>query len=221
MAARTSPLQNRVTPFGEIIATPERGLLFGNRGGCFHVEGGALTKKRWVSDHWIACVLQYTSKTPPYREHHHDLTAPNIYTGLFFLDEATAFAAGHRPCFYCRSREAKTFLAGWLAANADAVPAGTRLIGPVDAVLQRERVRRDRSKVTYEADVATLPDGTFIERDGHAWLVWRRGLLRWDPGGYVSRLPKPTGGVVTVLTPRSVVRLFASGFVPGVHPSVG
>ncbi len=112
-----TPLQNRVTPFGEIIATPERGMWMGNRGGCFHDAEQRLTASRWVNTHWITCRLEF-------KGWHREVMQPRRYTELFFLDEATAFAAGHRPCFECRRHDAKAFQSAWVAAN----PAPSRLV---------------------------------------------------------------------------------------------
>jgi hypothetical protein len=104
------PLQNRVTPFGELIAVPERGTWMGNRGGCFHTEGRQLSRRRYASKRWIVCALEF-------RGRHRTVMTPGRYTELFFLDEATAFAAGHRPCRECRHHDHKRFKAAWLYGN--------------------------------------------------------------------------------------------------------
>ena len=111
------PLQNRVTPEGEIIATPHRGLMMGNRGGCFHLPDRTLGSRRWATRQWIACVLEFKGR------HRQAMMQPNRYTELFFLDEATALAAGHRPCFECRRRDAERFAALWAETRGWPAPA--------------------------------------------------------------------------------------------------
>src|SRR5262249_35689626 len=164
---RQSPLQNRVTPFGEIIAVPQRGTLMGNRGGCFHRPDKTLGARRWVSRRWIACVLEF-------RGRHREVMAPGRYTELFFLDEATALAAGPRPCAECCRDDHERFKDAWRRGNpGERLPPGAS-IDALDAVLHRERVRPDRSKVTYRARLGDLPDGVFVALDddpGAAFLV--------------------------------------------------
>jgi hypothetical protein len=213
--ARPSPLQNRVTPFGQVMATPERGLWMGNRGGCFHDAEQRLTASRWVNTHWITCRLEF-------KGWHRAVMQPRRYTELFFLDEATAFAAGHRPCFECRRHDARAFQAAWLAANPGEVPGEDRRIAAVDAVLQRERVTRKRQQVTFEAEIGEMPEGVFVSRAAHAdiaWLLWEGCLRRWTPAGYASPEPAAAAETVTVLTPRSIVRTFAADCRPTVHPT--
>jgi hypothetical protein len=209
-----TPLQNRVTPFGEIIAEPERGTLMGNRGGCFHRADKTLAGRRWVSRRWIACVLQF-------RGRHRAVMTPGRYTELFFLDEATALAAGHRPCRECRRDDHERFKDAWMRGNPTAGLAPGDSIDALDAVLHRERVRPDCSKVTYRARLGGLPDGVFVAPDDDprtAFLVLGRHLLRWSPGGYTGRL-RNAAAEVAVLTPRSTVRAIAHGYAPGLHSS--
>ena len=149
------PLQNRVTPFGELIAVPERGAWMGNRGGCFHTDARELSRRRWVSKRWIVCVLEF-------RGRHRTVMTPGRYTELFFLDEATALAAGHRPCRECRYADHERFKAAWLRGNqALGLPAGAS-IDAIDAVLHRERVTPAGAKGTFEAALGALPDGVFV-----------------------------------------------------------
>jgi hypothetical protein len=191
------PLQNRVTPLGELIATPERGLVFGNRGR-LHDERGRI-RRRFVGRRWIACRLEF-------RGRYHGAMPAGRYTGLFFLDEATAFAAGHRPCAECRHEDYVRFveLAG---ARADAID---------------ERLHEERLGLRREHALAELPDGTFVLRDGEPWLVLGADLLRWTPGGYAERVPRPAGRalVVTAASLVEVLRAGWSGSVPFLHPSV-
>lgn len=210
-AFRPSPLQNRVTPFGDIIATHERGLFMGNRGGCFHDDAKELTRRRWVSQQWITCL---TSCRGRWRE----VMAPRRYTELFFLDEAVAFAAGHRPCAECRRGDFNRFRSAFIQGNPH-LAGGPPRAGELDAVLHRERVGPAGSKRTCEATLGELPAGVFVTFDGaEAWLVLDGSLYRWSAGGYAERRTGSPGERVAVLTPMSVVRAFAAGYVPQVHP---
>ena len=121
-------LQNRVTPFGVLVAIPARGTMYGNRGGRFHRDDQTLGQRRWASRQWICCVLQFKNR-------HHPVWRDR-YTALFFLDEVTALAAGHRPCFECRRRDAKAFAEKWAQAKGSDMPRARQM----DAVLQAERL---------------------------------------------------------------------------------
>jgi hypothetical protein len=192
------PLQNRVTPLGELIAVPERGLVYGNRG-CLH-DADMRIRRRFQVKRWISCRLEF-------RGRRRGVMPPGRYTGLFFLDEATAFAAGHRPCAECRHEDYVRFTEIW-GAKADAI----------DARLHEERMRRTR-----EVRLDDLPDGAFVLVDGEPWLVLGGELLEWTPGGYTERRPRPTG-IATLVTPPSTVDVLRhgwSGVVPFLHPSAG
>jgi len=205
------PLQNRVNPFGELIAVPERGLLFGNRGSLHSPERRIVRHHR--GKRWIACVLEF-------RGRHRAVMQPGLYTELFFLDEATALAAGHRPCAECRRADYDSFRRCWAAAHG--APAGKLpAADAMDAVLHEERLAPPAGKRTYRAEIGALPEGVFILRDGEAWLLWDAALWHGTPGGYDRRQERPVEGQVTVLTPRAIVQTIAAGYVPGVHPSVG
>jgi hypothetical protein len=205
------PLQNRVDPFGELIAVRERGRLFGNRG-VLHDAGQRIVRHH-RGRRWIACLLEF-------RGRHRAVMQPDRYTELFFLDEATALAAGHRPCAECRRQDYDSFRRCWVAASDD--PAG-RLpsADEMDAMLHEDRLVPPAGKKTYRAEIAELPEGVFLLDNGEAWMLWDSALLRWTPGGYDLRRARPSGGEVTVLTPQSMVRTIAAGYVPGVHPSAG
>src|SRR5262245_21732183 len=165
-------LQNRVTPFGEIVAVPERGLLLGNRG-ILHNEAQQLVRP-WQVQRWIACRLQFRGRHRQVMHHHR-------WTELFFLDEATAWAAGHRPCAECRHSDYEHVRAAWAAWSGAQASAEQ-----MDAVLHRDRLqghggrRTQQRKRTYQAAITTLPDGTFLCLDGVAWLRWRGQLLAWS-----------------------------------------
>jgi hypothetical protein len=190
------PLQNRVTPLGELIATPARGLVFGNRGRLHDDE--RRIRRRFVGRRWIGCRLEF-------RGRYHGAMPPGRYTGLFFLDEATAFAAGHRPCAECRHDD-YVRLVEICAARADAI----------DARLHEERLGPRRERALDE-----LPEGAFVLRDGEPWLVLGDELLRWTPGGYTQRVARP-GGRAIVITPPLLVKVLHAGWagvVPFLHGS--
>ena len=199
------PLQNRVTPFGELVATPARGTMFGNRGGRFHRDDQSLGQRRWASRQWICCVLEFKNRR-------HSVWGRG-YTDLFFLDEVTALAAGHRPCFECRRRDAKVFAEKWAQANGSSFP----YVDEMDRVLQAERLD-GRVKRTHELPFAKLPDGTFLSLDGEAHAVRGPHLLRWSDRGYVEKLAQPRGSV-KVLTPPSIVAVLSAGYAPQWHPT--
>jgi hypothetical protein len=209
------PLQNRVTPEGEIVATPHRGLMYGNRGGPFHRPDQTLKPRHWHSKLWIACRLQFKGR-------HREVMQPNRYTELFFLDEATALAAGHRPCFECRRREAETFAALWARSHG---LAERPRAAEMDEVLHAERVGPGGRKVTFPARLADIPSGTFVRcaADGgvlRPHLVAGNHLLAWDHVGYAKPVPKSiVSDKVEVLTPRSIVAVFSAGYCPMLHPS--
>ncbi|MBB3950819.1 hypothetical protein [Aureimonas jatrophae] len=201
------PRQNRVTPFGALIATPDRGTLMGNRG-ILHDAAGHLGTRRWAHPHWVACRLDFGSRRRP-------IMAPGRYTELFFLDEATSLAAGHRPCAECRREDFGRFRAAWALAHP-AEPASAPLI---DRRLHAERVRRDRTQVTFEHPARTLPVGTMVQLGGAAWLVSGDTLRRWHGGGYGEARARPDGSV-TVLTPRPTVAALEAGYAVALHSSV-
>jgi hypothetical protein len=205
------PLQNRVTPAGDPIATAARGTLMGNRGR-LHDDARRVVRRVVPSYRaWVTCVLAF-------RGRRRAVMTPGRYTELFFLDEATALAAGHRPCGECRRADFQRFKAAWRAGNPrHRLPAGCR-IGAIDAVLHEDRLAPGGGQRTYEAALAALPDGTFVRRPGEPTphLVWRGALRPWSPAGYGAPRRPPGGGRVTVLTPRSTVAAIAAGYVPGV-----
>lgn len=190
------PLQNRVTPLSEIVPVPARGLVYGNRG-CLHDSGGRIVR-RYGTRRWIACRLEFKGW------HRSPLMQPGKLTELFFLDEATAFAAGHRPCAECRREDYRRFLTLAGASRAD----------ELDERLHAERLGPHRT-------AGDLPDGAFVLRDGEPWLVLGDELLRWTPGGYADRIPRPSGDAVAITpaTTLEVLREGWDGLVPFLHPS--
>jgi hypothetical protein len=193
------PLQNRVDPYGRIFRTPARGTFFGNRGGALHNDRREIVRS-YTNRRWITCVLQF-------KDRHREVMTPGRYTELFFLDEAVAFAAGHRPCAECRRARFNAFREAWGGGPALRAPE-------IDAELHAARIDRQGRKVTYEVPLCGLPDGCFIEKDGGAWLVWRDMLLPWQPEGYGPAIPRPGDLSVTVLTPRPIVECFHRGYRP-------
>jgi hypothetical protein len=199
------PLQNRIDPFGNLFATPARGTLMGNRGGRIHTDDKKLTSRRWVSRQWICCVLDFKGRQ-------RDLWG-RYYTELFFLDEVTAFAAGHRPCFECRRRDAERF-ATLFVGNAERAAAPA-----MDKMLHAERLDGKAKRLTRHA-LDTLPDGAMIARDGEAFAVRGPRLLRWTPSGYAAAEPRPRGIEVDSLTPPSMLKVLNAGYLPRWHGSV-
>lgn len=198
------PLQNRVTPFGDIVALPGRGLMMGNRG-ILHDDARRIVRSSQVR-RWIACRIEF-------RGRHRVVMRPHSYTELFFLDEATALSAGHRPCAECRREDYLRFRSLW--ETCFGAPASA---DDMDAELHANRVA-GRTKRTYHDDLAHLPDGAYIVLDGKAWLVLGAELLAWSDDGYTSRQPRPRHRDVEVLTPRPIVAVLAAGYRPTVHPS--
>jgi hypothetical protein len=201
------PLQNRVTPFGELAVVSARGLFMGNRGGRFHTDVKTLTARRWASRQWICCVLDFKGR-------HRDVWG-RFYTELFFLDESTALAAGHRPCFECRRRDAMDFAERWrLAHRLRARPKAAEM----DAALHGERLR-GRAKRLHRCDIDVLPDGAFIALGEGAFAVRGDALLHWTPQGYAETRKRPRGVAVDALTPPAILAVLSSGYVPRWHPS--
>lgn len=202
------PLQNRVTPFGEIVVDPSRGMFFGNRGGRIHGPGQRLTKRRWASRAWICCVLSFKGRQ-------RQLMSPDSYTELFFLDEVTALAAGHRPCFECRRKDALSFF----NAYAEARQLEHRPSAPeLDRVLHASRLD-GKAKRLEPAPSEKLPTGTMVVHETSAWAVHGELLLKWSFEGYSQCVAKPTGSVFQVITPHPMVEALRLGYNPVFHPS--
>ncbi|PWT91567.1 MAG: hypothetical protein C5B56_03635 [Proteobacteria bacterium] len=209
------PRQNRVTPTGQIIATPERGMFLGNRG-VLHDDQGRI-RRAWQLKRWLICLLDFKGRRRV-------VMTPGRYTELFFLDEATGLAAGHRPCAECRRDRFDAFRTAWLSGNPRIVES-QKLYAPIlDDHLHTERSAPDRSKLLYPANLDELPNGVFIRRHAlgdEVHLVWDDRLLIWSPGGYQGSQPRPKGEDVLVLTPKSIVGAIRAGYTPQIHPSAG
>jgi hypothetical protein len=205
------PRRNRVTPLGELIAVPARGLVYGNRG-CLH-DAHAVIRRPYAGKRWIACRLSFRDRR------RQPLMAPGRYTELFFLDDATALAAGHRPCAECRRVDYARLLAVWSDVHPGQVGADA-----IDEQLHAERVARGtRERTWHDAPLDDLPNGSFILLEGAPWLVLGSELLRWSPTGYTDRRPRPRRCPARLVTPPSLLELLRADWrpvVPLLHPSV-
>jgi hypothetical protein len=194
------PLQNRVTPFGEIVATPHRGRFTGNRGIIHDPATRTLLKRRWSSKAWITCVCEF-------RGRRRRVMATRSWTELFFLDEATALAAGHRPCFYCRRAEAEVFRDAWAQGNGGGRPRATQM----DAVLHAERCEgRGKRLHPLRGPLSDLADGTMVASGGESYLIARGAVWRWSFAGY-----SPASATLVdpqLLTPPSIVNALRAGY---------
>lgn len=206
-------LQNRVLPDGSIIATAARGTMLGNRGGCFHRADQTLRPRHWASRQWICCRLHFKGRR-------RTVMSPGLYTELFFLDEATALAAGHRPCFECRREDAEQFGSLWSQATG----SGRRPTAPeMDEILHAERLDREGRKATHSERAAALPDGAIVrvaESGGTQSFVLlsHNAAWEWSLDGY--RLARPLVGPVDVLTPPTIVHILRAGYRPQLHESL-
>lgn len=210
-----------MTPYGELIAVPERGMFWGNRGVLVDDRGELARYSRGRM--WIICLLSFNGRQRTQWQ-------PRRLTEIYFLDEATAMAAGHRPCGECRYRDYQRFKRCWIEAFGGPVPSATQ----IDARMHADRLldggaRRDRFagatvRRTYTAPVGSLPDGAMVTVEGASWLVCDGELLAWTPGGYRERRPVAEVGAggadeVSVITPRATVAVLAAGYRPVLHPS--
>jgi hypothetical protein len=201
------PLQNRVTPTGDIIATPHRGLFTGNRGIIHDPATKTLLKKRWSTPAWITCVCEF-------RGWRRKVMGGRSWTELFFLDEATALSAGHRPCFFCRRDDANRFRAAWEEGN------GVRrvLARDIDAVLHRERLSGAKKRLhAVQMPMEELPDGAMLQEGAESFLIVRGRALLWSPAGY-RKAPTAIKDAM-LLTPPSTLRALLAGYRPVVDRS--
>jgi hypothetical protein len=201
------PLQNRVTPFGDIVAVSERGTLIGNRGIIHDPATRTLLRKRWTTNVWVTCRCDYKGIRRA-------VMATRSWTELFFLDEATALAAGHRPCFLCRRDAAKAFQMAWAASHRGPLAPASQ----IDTVLHSERVRSGAKRIhALTHEITDLPDGAMVAVGDQAFVVAEGRPLLWTAGGYL-----PMSGplrVDGVLTPPATVAALRAGYRPKLHPS--
>ena len=203
------PRQNRVDPFGEIIATQDRGMFMGNRG-VLHDQEGRI-QRAWLGKRWLVCVLEFRGRK-------RTVMSPRHYTELFFLDEATALAAGHRPCAECRRERFNAFRYAWRLEEYSHPPTAAE----IDNRLHTERLAPDKKKKVHLANLADLPNRVFVKMADwgeNAYLVWNDKLLLWTTGGYSGKKKRPHDAKVEVLTPKSTVQVIRAGYVPEIHPS--
>jgi hypothetical protein len=201
------PLQNRVTPSGEIVSTPQRGLFTGNRGIIHDPATRTLLNRRWSSKAWLTCVCEF-------RGRRRDVMGTRSWTELFFLDEATALAAGHRPCFYCRRADANAFRAAWQRGNGVAHATAPE----IDEVLHFERLN-GRAKRLHElpAPMEKLPDGAMVQAMEESYVIARGRALLWSFDGYREATSPMRNAML--LTPPSTLRALNAGYRPLLHPS--
>lgn len=203
------PLQNRVDPFGNIHAASARGTFMGNRGGCFHRDDQSLKPTHWASRQWITCLLEFKGRK-------RKLMQPGLYTELFFLDEATALAAGHRPCFECRRADALAFRAALVSRRVFDDPP---LVAELDTLIAGEVQARHRQKLPLGRSIPdALPDGAMFEHRGRAWLKWQDAGFLWSFNGYETATELPDEDV-GCLTPSATLEALRGGYLPTLHSS--
>jgi hypothetical protein len=199
---RPSPLPNRCAPDGSLHAVAARGTLMGNRGGRLHRADGTLGAARWRSRAWIACVTAFRGR--------HRAVWGDGYTEIFFLDEATALAAGHRPCFECRREDARGFAAAWGRAEGTSPPRAPDM---------DRRLHAERMATPERVALAALPAGAIYAEAGRFFLRTARGARAWSFEGYGPERGVDTAAVVAAVTPRAVRAALAAGYRPMLHPS--
>ena len=203
------PLQNRINPFGEIFVSESRGTFTGNRG---VIHKNKKIVACFKTKYWITCVLEY-------KGFRRQVMTENRWTELFFLDEATAFAAGHRPCAFCRNAVYKTFKKLWIDSNAKNYELVDHSIKTIDKILHAERINIEGEKILFTATLKELPDGVFVQLTDttESYLYFNQQLLKWTPFGYTKIFPLSPQTEVKVLTPKSITNVFAGGYVPEIH----
>ena len=202
------PLQNRVTPLGDIVADPNRGLFTGNRGIIHDPATRTLLRKRWSNPAWLICVCEF-------RGRRRKVMGGRSWTELFFLDEATALAAGHRPCFYCRRDDANRFRAAWEKGNR----VRDVRMHDIDTVLHHERLDHGKKRLhALLVPLDQLPDGAMVQQGEESFLVTQGRALLWSPAGYAAMEYHPAEA--TLLTPPSTLRAMNAGYQPVLHPTV-
>ncbi len=196
-------LQNRVTPYSDLVAVPERGALMGNRG-VLHDDHRQIVRFS-RGRRWIACLTEFKGRRRA-------PMTPGHYTELFFLDEATALAAGHRPCHECRRPDSLLFREAWArATGADPTTA----LETLDRSLHEDRLEAPGRMRRWSAPADELPDGAMVEMGGEAYLIWEGAVRAWTPGGYTLARRTPAGRL-RVLTPRAICATIAAGYRPAV-----
>jgi hypothetical protein len=198
-------LQNRVDPFGSMIKTPERGKWLGNRG-VIHNPDKQIVRAYKVKA-WIICELEF-------RGRRREVMTPNRWTELFFFDEATAFSAGHRPCFQCRYKAHILFKELWLKGNPQYGFTMKTPVAAIDNIIHKERITQEKKKQTYQANIKELPDGAFVVFNNAPYLVKAYKIHKWSPAGYDQPIDLPNTENITILTPQSILNAFRAGYLP-------
>lgn len=205
------PRQNRVTPFSTLTATSARGTFTGNRG-CLHNDHGQI-RRQFQGKRWIICLLEF-------KDRKRSIMTPGQYTELFFLDESTALAAGHRPCAECQRERFNLFREFWIKANPEIANTSRPTATTLDSILHQERITTSSQEHRFCSSIENLPDGAFVTDDEQiAYLVLRNQLLRWSPTGYEHPPVHFIRYPARVLTPASVVRSLAAGYPVSIHLS--
>ena len=202
------PLQNRVTPFGDIVAIAQRGRFTGNRGIIHNPATRTLLKRRWASKAWLVCLCEF-------RRRRRAVMSGRSWTELFFLDEAVALAAGHRPCFFCRRQAAQAFRYAWGCGRAVKLPRAAEM----DEVLHAERLDHGRKRLhALPSRPDDLPDGSVIAAAGEAYTLANGSAFRWTPEGYdrAAEIPRASA----LVTPPSTLGALRAGYRPVLHPDV-
>lgn len=203
------PLQNRVTPFGDIVAIPQRGLFMGNRGIIHDPATRMLLRRRWSTKAWITCACTY-------KDHHREVMSRQSWTELFFLDEATALAAGHRPCFFCRRDAARSFQAAWKAGHGGGAKPTA---GEMDATLHRQRLIGGKKRLhPLPTPLSHLPDGAMVAVGNEAYLVVAQRTFLWSADGYFAA--DPPSDIDGLLTPPATVKAMLAGYGAVLHPAI-
>jgi hypothetical protein len=203
-------LQNRVDPFGNLIRTPARGAWTGTRGVIHNYEQEIIRPYKLKA--WLTCKLEFKGRQ-------RKVMSPDRYTELFFLDEATAFAAGHRPCCECRRDDFDKFKSLWLDGNPEYNFDKKTSIQKIDNVLQSERMNKDKSKVTFEENIHKIPNGAFVLYNENPFLIVNNKMFLWSPFRYDKGISLPKTNKLIILTPKSIVNTFNAGYMPQIHTS--
>lgn len=204
-------LQNRVDPFGNLIKTEARGSWTGTRG-VIHNDQQEIIRTFKLKA-WLTCKLEFKGRK-------RKVMSLDRYTELFFLDEATAFAAGHRPCCECRREDFNKFKSFWLAGNPAYNFDKKTSIQRIDNVIHEERINRNKSKVTFEENIHNIPDGSFILLNNEPYIVLGSQFYLWSPFGYRDGIALPNVEKLIVLTPKSIVNTFRAGYLPQITDAV-
>lgn len=203
--------QNRVDPWGQLKAIKVKGFWLGNRG-ILHNKDQEIVVP-WRHKSWVTCQLHYQGRN-------REIFSDNNYSELFFLDEATALSAGHRPCAECRRERYNEFKGLWCAANLGGAASSSVPISQIDNQLHSERAKCGGGKITYHSELQAIAPGAFVVIGNDAYLYWGGRLQKWSPTGYSKAKVKATPSmVVEVLTPASIVKIMKTGFIPQVHES--